>query len=254
MQTIIINLLALNLVVFFHELGHFLAAKIMGCTPKHFAVGLGPKIWSFVRKGTEFSVRWIPFGGFVEIQPEDTHKLTNRQEIFLYAAGPLANLVLCMGISTLIVSFKSSFGMQFFTGYSYLVQIVFAIGATAFLFFVSVPLTVIALSKMAMHPITNMNEVSGPIGIISGKAIPSSLLENAPVWLQLFFTVYILSMGVGSFNLIPLSFLDGGRIFEKLFSRFPKFLGFWRATTGVVLGLFVVYILVTDIVKVIARF
>ena len=107
---------------------------------------------------------------------------------------------------------------------------------------------------MVMHPISNMKDMSGPIGIISGEAIPSFHLENTPVWLQLAVTVYIFSMGVGGFNLIPLSFLDGGRIFENLFSRFPKFLGFWRATTGVVLVSLLVCILVTDIMKIIARF
>ena len=254
MQTIILNLLALSLVVFFHELGHFLAAKIMGCTPKKFAVGLGPKIWSFVRKGTEFSLRWIPFGGFVELPEEATKKLNGRKQIFIYAAGPLANLVLCLVLSVVIISSKQNFGMRILTDYSYLVQIISGIGATVYLFFAGVPLTIIALVKMVMHPISNMKDMSGPIGIISGEAIPSFHLENTPVWLQLAVTVYIFSMGVGGFNLIPLSFLDGGRIFENLFSRFPKFLGFWRATTGVVLVSLLVCILVTDIMKIIARF
>ncbi|MDQ5950510.1 MAG: regulator of sigma protease [Patescibacteria group bacterium] len=254
MQTIILNLLALSLVVFFHELGHFLAARKVGCTPKQFAVGLGPKIWSFVRKGTEFSLRWIPFGGFVEIQPEDTHKLTNRQQIFIYAAGPLANLVLCLALSVVIISFKQNFGVRIFTDYSYLVQIIAVIGATIYLFFAGIPMVIVALAKMAIHPISNTKDISGPIGIISGDAVPSSLIENTPVWLQLAITVYILSMGVGSFNLIPLSFLDGGRIFENLFSKFPKFTNLWRNATSIALGLLVVYILFTDIVKFIARF
>ena len=46
--------------VFVHELGHFLVALWRGMRVEAFAIGFGPKIWSRIRNGIEYSVRWIP--------------------------------------------------------------------------------------------------------------------------------------------------------------------------------------------------
>jgi regulator of sigma E protease len=54
--------------IFIHELGHFLAAKWNGVGVKKFAIGFGPVIWSFERGGTEYSIRWVPLGGFVSLK------------------------------------------------------------------------------------------------------------------------------------------------------------------------------------------
>ena len=54
--------------VFVHELGHFLTAKFFGVGVSKFAIGFGPKIWAFVWRGTEYSLRWIPVGGFVALK------------------------------------------------------------------------------------------------------------------------------------------------------------------------------------------
>jgi regulator of sigma E protease len=54
--------------IFIHELGHFLAAKWSGVCVKKFAIGFGPIIWSFEHGGTEYSIRWIPLGGFVALK------------------------------------------------------------------------------------------------------------------------------------------------------------------------------------------
>jgi regulator of sigma E protease len=54
--------------VFIHEFGHFIVAKLCGVAVGKFAIGFGPKIWSKVFKDTEYSIRWIPFGGFVQLK------------------------------------------------------------------------------------------------------------------------------------------------------------------------------------------
>ncbi|MBN1867217.1 site-2 protease family protein [Candidatus Sumerlaeota bacterium] len=54
--------------VFVHELGHFTVAKMLGVGVKKFAIGFGPKIWAVVWHGTEYSLRWIPVGGFVALK------------------------------------------------------------------------------------------------------------------------------------------------------------------------------------------
>ena len=54
--------------IFIHELGHFLVAKLSGVGVSKFALGFGPKIVAFVRGGTEYSIRWLPLGGFVALK------------------------------------------------------------------------------------------------------------------------------------------------------------------------------------------
>ena len=67
--TLIILSLVLGVIVFIHELGHFLAAKKIGVYVHEFAVGMGPKIFSFKRKNDEtlYSLRILPLGGFTAL-------------------------------------------------------------------------------------------------------------------------------------------------------------------------------------------
>ena len=53
--------------IFVHEFGHFWVARKLGMKVEEFAVGFGPKIHSRKRDGIEYSVRWIPAGGFVKL-------------------------------------------------------------------------------------------------------------------------------------------------------------------------------------------
>lgn len=64
-------MLIIGLVIFIHEFGHFLLAKINGVGVVEFSVGLGPKIVSWVRKGTRYSIKWIPFGGYCMMLGQD---------------------------------------------------------------------------------------------------------------------------------------------------------------------------------------
>lgn len=77
---IIIFILGLSFIVFIHELGHLLAAKKFGVYCYEFAIGMGPKIYSFTYKETVYSIRGIPLGGYVMMAGEDdkTEEL-NRQ-------------------------------------------------------------------------------------------------------------------------------------------------------------------------------
>ncbi len=71
MLTTIIFLLVLTLLVFIHELGHFLAARLFKIRVDEFAVGFPPRVWSFVRKGTRFAINIVPLGGYVKIHGEN---------------------------------------------------------------------------------------------------------------------------------------------------------------------------------------
>lgn len=64
--TLVILILVLSIIVFIHEFGHFIAAKKQGVHVSEFAIGMGPKIFSFKRKNDEtlYSLRLFPLGGF----------------------------------------------------------------------------------------------------------------------------------------------------------------------------------------------
>lgn len=108
---IIPMIIVLGIMIFFHELGHFLAAKSFNVKVLKFALGFGPKITAKEVGETEYSIRYIPLGGFVkmlgedenieesgEIAPEDEKRAFNRQHplkrITIVAAGPIFNLLL----------------------------------------------------------------------------------------------------------------------------------------------------------------
>jgi regulator of sigma E protease len=69
------NLLAflpiLSLMMFVHEFGHFLTARLFGITVLEFGFGLPPRLWGFKRNGVIYSINWIPFGAFVKMLGEE---------------------------------------------------------------------------------------------------------------------------------------------------------------------------------------
>lgn len=65
--TIVHSLIALGVLIFVHELGHFLVAKKGGIRVDRFSLGLGPKIFGFTHGETEYCLSWIPFGGYVKV-------------------------------------------------------------------------------------------------------------------------------------------------------------------------------------------
>jgi regulator of sigma E protease len=67
MLAILAPVLVFGLVIFVHELGHFLAAKATGVYAPRFSVGFGPSIFKFRRGETEYILAWLPLGGYVRM-------------------------------------------------------------------------------------------------------------------------------------------------------------------------------------------
>ena len=100
--------------IFIHEFGHFWVARRLGMKVEEFAVGFGPKIRSWNRDGIEYTIRWIPAGGFVKLpqmitaealegQPaEDVPPAPPLHKILVAAAGPFMNVVFAFAIATVI--------------------------------------------------------------------------------------------------------------------------------------------------------
>ena len=70
-MTIILFILILGAIIFVHELGHFLFAKMFNVYVHEFALGMGPKLWSKKGKETVYSLRAIPIGGFCQLAGEN---------------------------------------------------------------------------------------------------------------------------------------------------------------------------------------
>ncbi|OGH19408.1 MAG: hypothetical protein A3F31_03400 [Candidatus Levybacteria bacterium RIFCSPHIGHO2_12_FULL_38_12] len=71
MLTALLFLLILSVLVLIHELGHFLVAKKLGIKVEEFGFGFPPKAFSIKKGETEYSINWLPIGGFVKLYGED---------------------------------------------------------------------------------------------------------------------------------------------------------------------------------------
>jgi len=70
-MTVISIILVVGAIIFFHELGHLILAKRAGILCREFAIGFGPKIFSFKKDETVYTFRLLPLGGFVRMAGED---------------------------------------------------------------------------------------------------------------------------------------------------------------------------------------
>ena len=65
--TVIATVIVLGVLIFVHELGHFVTAKLVDIEVPRFSIGLGPKLWGFRRGETEYVISWLPLGGYVKM-------------------------------------------------------------------------------------------------------------------------------------------------------------------------------------------
>ena len=116
MTTVLIFAGTLLILVGVHEGGHFLVAKLTGVYVHEFAIGFGPKLASFQRRETRYSLRAIPFGGYVKLAGEDRQEenaevpperlLYNKPpsvRILISLAGPAANLLTTFVVILLVL-------------------------------------------------------------------------------------------------------------------------------------------------------
>ncbi len=116
MLTLIASILVFSAIVLVHEYGHYKAAKSVGIRVYEFAIGMGPTLFKKEKKGTIYSIRAIPIGGFVQMEGEEEDSRTATsfatktigQRAKVIAAGPIMNFVLALALF-LIIAF--SFGV-----------------------------------------------------------------------------------------------------------------------------------------------
>ena len=109
---IILVVLGLGLIIFLHELGHFLMAKKNGVRVEIFSLGFGQAIFKFRRGETEYRIAWLPLGGYVKMAGEtlmderkgEPFELTSKtpwQRFQIFVAGAVMNLLIAFPIACL---------------------------------------------------------------------------------------------------------------------------------------------------------
>ncbi len=119
MNTVLIFIIVLGVLIFFHELGHFLVARLFGVGVEKFSLGFGPRILGKTVGRTDYLISAIPLGGYVKmvgdepdapIEPDDlplsfTHKPVAKRSLIV-AAGPFFNALLAVIIFTSVIYFN----------------------------------------------------------------------------------------------------------------------------------------------------
>ena len=107
--SILAFIVVLGILIFFHELGHFLVARLFGVGVEKFSLGFGPRITGWKKGITDYRISAVPLGGYVkmvgddptsEMDPQDIHlSFTHKhvlKRLLIVAAGPFFNLLLAV--------------------------------------------------------------------------------------------------------------------------------------------------------------
>lgn len=111
METAILAIILFCVMIFPHELGHYIAAKRLGVKVNEFAFGMGPVIWKKQKGETLHSIRLFPIGGFCSMEGEDEDSDEPRafnnkkpwQKIIILAAGSFMNVLCAILIMSIVV-------------------------------------------------------------------------------------------------------------------------------------------------------
>jgi regulator of sigma E protease len=114
LMNIVMALLALSILIFIHELGHYWAARATGVRVEEFAIGFGPAIVKYKRNGTAYRLNWLPLGGYVKMLGEDNPEAANAPDnfnnrplaarILVIVAGVIMNFIGAILILTLMIN------------------------------------------------------------------------------------------------------------------------------------------------------
>jgi membrane-associated protease RseP (regulator of RpoE activity) len=178
--TAIMGLLGISVVVFVHELGHFLAAHYFNIPVTTFSLGFGPRLFSFPIGSTIFQLCLLPLGGYVALDEEYLSFQPYYVQMTVILAGIVFNFLFSYALFAFILK-KDTNNHSPLTEY-----------------------------------LKNLKELTqgygtfiGPIGII--RLIGKSFLRDIHFF---WFILALISLNIGIFNLIPLPFFDGGKALQ----------------------------------------
>ena len=179
----------LGFLIFIHEGGHFLIAKLCRVKVNEFAIGFGPIIWKKEGKETKYALRLIPLGGFVSMEGEDEESENERsfskasipKRIAIVAAGAIVNIL---------------FGL---VAYFILVAVVYKDVIIAFQATGGMVSSIFESLKMLFTGNIGIKDLSGPIGI-------SNAVSNTTTLSNYIYIISVISVSLGVTNLLPQKF------------------------------------------------
>src|SRR3990167_7537244 len=96
---IVIFIIILSILVFIHELGHFISARKFGIKVDEFGIGIPPRAWGKKIGNTLYSINWLPLGGFVKIRGDDFDEYNAKDKNNFMNKKPWQQaVVLCAGV------------------------------------------------------------------------------------------------------------------------------------------------------------
>ena len=185
----------LGFLIFIHEGGHFLVAKLCKVKVNEFAIGFGPTIWKKQGKETRYALRVIPLGGFVSMEGEeeesnDEHSFSKAsigKRILIVAAGATVNII--FGLITFFILMLAIYK-------NFQIAIV---AMQNFLGGIFQSLQMLFSGKVAIKDLT------GPVGI-------SEVVTQVTDFANYIYLIAAISVSLGFTNLLPIPALDGGKI------------------------------------------
>jgi len=202
----------LGFLIFIHEGGHFLVAKLCKIKVNEFAIGFGPTIWQKQGKETKYALRAIPLGGFVSMEGEQEASKTEGsfseasipKRLAVVLAGPIVNIVFAFIVYFIIVA---NLGMEnadkinvYVENNNFLNSICYAADRTKQ--FGGIMLDSI---KTLFTGNLTVDDMMGPVGISEVVASTNGLRE-------FLYIMAVISLSLGVTNLLPIPALDGGKI------------------------------------------
>lgn len=193
-MNILITILIIGVIIFIHEFGHFIAAKLLGIEVVTFSLGFGKSLYSYTYKDTDYRVSLIPFGGYV-LMPL-LGEAAWWKKFIIALMGPLSNLIVfCMVLIVAFLVQGASFSQSIqFTGdmfYSVFTQI-----------------------GEKLHLIT-IKDFSGPIGMVHAAAV-----DHIVTWQSYVNKFLSIDFSIALLNLLPIPPLDGYHMIAACFEPF----------------------------------
>ena len=193
--TILKIVFILGFLIFIHEGGHFIVAKLCKIKVNEFAIGFGPVILKKQGKETLFQLRLIPLGGFCNMEGEEERsenegsfsKASIPKRIAIVAAGGVVNIIFAIILYIILATIiTGNFGIAISGAGNFIMAMVESI-------------------KMIFTGGVTVNDLMGPIGI-------SEVVAQTSTTIDFFYIMALISMSLGVTNLLPFPPLDGGKI------------------------------------------